>query len=346
MRKQFGGKITKELAQRYAQSRHWSGNKFLNLEETNMDISFQHLPKLLYNQFCKSEGRAPKQNLPIAPFNGAAFLATSEKTKFIWYGHSVVLMRINNKTVLIDPMFGSDASPIAPFATRRFSDNTLDIIDALPPIDLLLLTHDHYDHLDYDSMQRLIPKVNQYFVALGSARHLVKWGVAETKIQEFDWWDTQAFFDVAITFTPSRHFSGRGLSDRSKSLWGGWVFKTRTENIYFSGDGGYGSHFKTIGERLGPFDFGFMECGQYNELWRQIHMYPEESVTAGIDAQANILMPVHWGAFTLSHHQWKEPVTGFVQAAKDKNKPVLTPEIGKMVILGETPTADWWRDLM
>lgn len=226
-----------------------------------MDISLASLPKLLYKQIFDRKGREPKAKLPILPFDRNAFLTPSDKAKFVWYGHSVVLMRMNNKTILIDPMLGNDTSPIAPFATKRFSENALNVIDDFPEIDLLILTHDHYDHLDLDSIEKLKPKVKQYFVALGVERHLVKWGIPEAKITEFDWWDMQTFADISITFTPTRHFSGRGLTDRAKSLWGGWAFKTETENIWFSGDSGYGEHFKTVGEKLGPFDFAFMECG-------------------------------------------------------------------------------------
>lgn len=345
MRKQFGAKAIKELTGRYGKSKNWDGKKFVNLEETKMDMSLLTLPKLLYKQFCQREGRAPKKSLPILPFNKKEFLAAPGKMKFVWYGHSVLLMRLNNKTILIDPMLGSNAAPVAPFAIKRFSVNTLDIIDELPPIDLLLLTHDHYDHLDYDSIQKLKPKVKQYYVALGTARHLIKWGVAAEAIEEFDWWQQQTFNDIQITFTPSRHFSGRGLTDRAKSLWGGWAFKTAKENIYFSGDGGYGTHFTTVGEKLGPFDFGFMECGQYNAYWHQIHMYPEEAVQAAIDAKVKHIMPVHWAGFPLSLHTWQEPVNRFTEAAEKKMIPFVVPQLGELIstdALTEKPR--WWLD--
>ena len=179
--------------------------------------------------------------------------------KFIWYGHSVVLLRVANKTILIDPMFGTNAVPISPFPIKRFSDNTLDFIKTFPQIDLVLLTHDHYDHLDLESIELFTPKVKEYYVALGCSRHLEKWGITKGKIKEFDWWDRSNFEGIDITFTPTRHFSGRGLTDRAKCLWGGWVLQTAQENIYFSGDSGYGTHFKEVGARLGPFDFAFME---------------------------------------------------------------------------------------
>lgn len=341
--KQFGSKATKEQISRYAQSPNWRDGKFQNLEETTMSINFQTLPKLLYKQFCERQEREPKQPIPAMPFDKEKFLAPSDASKIIWYGHSAALLRMNNQTLLIDPMLGPNASPIAPFATKRFSSGTLDLIDEFPTIDLLLLTHDHYDHLDLDSIKKLIPKVCQYYVALGTARHLIEWGVEESRITEFDWWDDQVFEEISVTFTPSRHFSGRGLTDRAKSLWGGWVFKTTEESIYWSGDGGYGEHFKVVGETLGPFDFGMMECGQYNENWHQIHMFPEEAVQAAIDARVHKAMPVHWAGFALAQHRWQDPIERFTKAADDKKLIVQTPKIGEIFSLKDTTSERWWE---
>lgn len=345
IKKQFGGKPTKALLERYSQSPNWKEDKFMNLEETTMEFHWGELPKFLYKQFFDSEGREPKEPLPIAAFDKEAFLSAGESAKFVWYGHSVLLMRMAGKTILIDPMLGPNASPIAPFKTKRFSENTLAIIDELPEIDLMLLTHDHYDHLDLQSIEKLMPKVRQYFVAMGCARHLIKWGVKENQIKEFDWWDDAHFEGVDITFTPTRHFSGRGLKDRAKSLWGGWVFKTANESIYFSGDGGYGEHFKEVGEKLGPFDFGIMECGQYNKNWHQIHMYPEESVQAAIDARVNKIMAVHWAGFSLAQHSWKEPIERFTKAAQELGMVDLSPAMGEVFQHTDKANRRWWEEL-
>jgi L-ascorbate metabolism protein UlaG (beta-lactamase superfamily) len=343
MIKQFGGKITAELISQYEQSPNWENGSFQNLEQTSLSTSLLKIPGIIFKQFSNSSERSPKQPLPVIPFNKSAFLAPTSQSKFIWYGHSAVLMRMNNKSILIDPMFGPDTTPIAPFQTRRFSENTLSIIDDFPEIDLLLLTHDHYDHLDYASIQKLKDKTKKYYVALGVKRHLVSWGVAPNLIIEFDWWDSKVFEDIKITFTPTRHFSGRGLTDRLKSFWGGWVFNTKKENIWFSGDGGYGNHFKEIGERLGPFDFAFMECGQYNDDWRPMHLFPDESVQAAVDAKAKKIMPVHWGAFALSyHHTWTEPVELFIKASLEKDLAYFIPALGKPFNLSSIQTKKWW----
>lgn len=345
MFKQFGGRITRHLKQQYSQSPNWREGKFMNLEETTMNVNLRTLPKILYKQFFEKNGREPEQPIPVMPFDKAAFLAPSDKAKFIWYGHSALLIRLNGKTILIDPMLGSDTAPIAPTATRRFSENTLELIKEFPEIDLLLLTHDHYDHLDLASFKLLMPKVKQYFVALGAARHLVSWGINASKIKEFDWWNNTEFEGIEITFTPTRHFSGRGLTDRAKSLWGGWALKTANESIYFSGDSGYGEHFKAVGEKLGPFDFGIMECGQYNENWHQIHMYPEESVQAATDAKVTKAMAVHWAGFALAQHHWKEPIERFTLAAKAAQLPLILPKIGEQFSVSDDKQAHWWETL-
>ncbi len=343
-KKQFGGKLTDELKKKYASSPQWLDGEFKNLEHTSMSFSFQTLPKLLYKQFFDKAGREPESPLPVAPFEVTRFLLPSDQAKMIWYGHSACLMRIKDKTLLVDPMLGPDAAPIAPFKSERYSKDTLAMIDHFPEIDLLLLTHDHYDHLDLASIEKLIPKVKKYFVALGASRHFEKWGVERELITEFDWWQEDHLDDIRITFTPSRHFSGRGLGDRNKSLWGGWVIRTSDENIYWSGDGGYGSHFKEVGKRLGPFDFGLMECGQYNENWHQIHMFPEESVQAAIDAGAKKAMPVHWGSFSLAQHTWWDPVVRFAKAAKEKELRIITPALGDLFSYIENIDFPWWEE--
>lgn len=345
MRKQFGAKAKKSDIEKYSKSKYWNGKIFENLEVTKMNISIQTLPKLLYKQFCKKEAREPNNPLSIIPFDKELFIQPHQSMRSIWYGHSAILMRLDNKTILIDPMLGSNAAPIAPFAVQRFSQNTLDLIDEFPEIDLVLISHDHYDHLDYDSIQKLKSKTKQFYVALGVKRHLVSWGIPEDTITEFDWWDEIPFDDIQITFTPTRHFSGRGLADRAKSLWGGWALKTAKENIWFSGDSGYGEHFKEIGTRLGPFDFAFMECGQYNENWHQIHMYPEESIQASIDANVKKMMPVHWAGFALAQHTWTEPVERFTQEAISKNRNYCLPQIGELFDSNHSQTPTWWVNL-
>ncbi len=343
--RQFGGRVTPEMEAKYEQSENWKDGAFQNLEFTDLGANLWDVPKMIYKQLANRDARQPESPLPVLPFDKAAFLAPAEKCKFIWYGHSAILMRMGGKTLLIDPMLGPNTTPIAPMPTKRFSENTLDLIDEFPEIDLILLTHDHYDHLDFASIQKLQHKTKRYFVALGVKRHLVKWGVEADLISEFDWWEKRDLDSINITFTPTRHFSGRGLTDRSKTLWGGWVFKSGNEKIWFSGDGGYGDHFKEVGRREGPFDFAFMECGQYNEDWRPVHLFPDEAIQAAIDAGVQKIMPVHWGGFSLSYqHTWQEPPSDFVDAAIDQEMNYMLPGLGQLVEVSTEAQEKWWTE--
>lgn len=340
--KQFGGSITPKEKKRLALSKYWKGGKFENLETTTMDINPRTLPGLLKKQFTNTEGREPKINLPITPFQADLFNTKSDK--FIWYGHATLLLKLENLNILIDPMFGEDASPIAPMQTKRFSTGSMKIIQLLPEIDYLLLTHDHYDHLDMESILELKSKVKNYIVPLGLSRHLVAWGIASELITEMDWWDTIALKDIQLSYTPSRHFSGRGLTDRAKSLWGGFMFQTPKRKVYLSGDGGYGAHFKEIELRYGAIDFAFVECGQYNQEWHQIHMYPEESVQAMLDVKAKLVMPIHWAGFKLAMHHWKDPILRFIKEAHEKKQEYISPRIGQIVELDENFSSEsWWE---
>ncbi len=346
MKKEFGGKITKEVKLRLERSSNWKKKRFKNLVKTKIDINLFNLPGLLYRQFFKTKGRSPSSPIPIKPIDLSFFDDDPESFKFIWFGHSAVLLNVGGKIIFIDPMMGHNASPIAPFSVKRFSTQVLDVLDELPKIDLLLLSHDHYDHLDFSSIQKLKSKVKNYWVSLGAKRHLLKWGVHNEKVTEFDWWDNSILDNIEVTFTPSRHSGGRRLRDKDKTLWGGWAIKSKIGSVYFSGDGGYGDHFKTIGNKLGPFDYGFIECGQYDKLWRQIHMFPYESVQAAQDSRVKEIIPIHWGGFALALHHWKAPVNDFVLAAEEKKGKWLVPELGG-IISAKIPYLQtrWWDSL-
>lgn len=342
---QFGGRLKKHHKESYARSKQWNGKEFENLVETTMSIGPKEIPGLIKAQFVGTKIRVPEQPIPIIPFDHSAWNSDTDKPKFIWYGHSVGLLKINGLNLLIDPMLGPDAAPIGPMKIKRFSKNALDVIDQLPKIDAVLFTHDHYDHIDLKSIKKLMPKVTRWFVGLGIGRHLECWKIPSSNITEFDWWEEMDFSGVKITYTPSRHFTGRGPFDRQQTLWGGWTFKTEKQNIYWSGDGGYGEHYNEIGSRLGPFDHAFMENGQYNELWRQIHLHPEESVQAAVDVGAKVATPVHWAGFNLALHPWKEPIERFTKESVVKGLPLSTPQIGQVMNLGESAGIEWWKEL-
>lgn len=340
---QLGGKLTDELKQRYERSPNWKDGKFVNLIDTQTSLDLWSIPEAIYKMLQKTKERAPEETITVKPFAREDFETHQDSANMVWYGHSAVLINMNGTILFIDPMLGLDASPVAPFRTSRFTNDTLPLVDELPDIDVVLLTHDHYDHLDMDSIKKLKGKVKQYYVALGVKRHLVEWGVAADSITEFDWWDESTVNDITITFTPSRHFSGRWINDKESTLWGGWVLATNSERIYFSGDSGFGPHFKEIGEKLGPFDLGLMECGQYDDLWEDVHLTPEETVQAAIDAKVKRAMPIHWGAFSLSHHSWKDPIERYTKQAKQQELEICYFEPGEIFCRDNTNCSMWWE---
>jgi L-ascorbate metabolism protein UlaG (beta-lactamase superfamily) len=243
-------------------------------------------------------------------------------------------------------MFGQTAAPHPLLGPKRYSKELPIEIEQIPYIDAIILSHDHYDHLDYGSIQQLKDKVGAFYTPLGVGNHLRSWGVQDSIIHELDWWDSIMLDNIQLVCAPAQHFSGRGLFDRATTLWSSWVVKADSMNVYFSGDGGYGPHFKEIGEKYGPFNISLMECGQYNEDWKAIHMMPEETVQAAVDLNSNYFTPIHWAGFTLAFHDWDEPVIRAATKAQELNIPMLTPKIGEQILLDHiqpTPTK-WWED--
>jgi len=284
-----------------------------------------------------SADKNPTKPLPTVQLNNQPFVDGS----FVWLGHSTVLFSLDGQTLLTDPVFYR-ASPV-PVGGAPFAQTNPTAISDLPDIDAVLISHDHYDHLDYQAIQELAPRVKQFMVPLGIKAHLQRWGIPDSKIQEFDWFEDANVGSVKITFTPSRHFSGRGLFDRFKTLWGSWVVQAHAGSVYFSGDGGYSPSFAEIGAQFGPFDMAFLEDGAYNQDWSQIHMYPEESVQAAIDLNARILLPIHWGKFDLALHDWTDPIERITAEGFKRGVQVTTPKIGQVFQPESAPSEPWWR---
>jgi L-ascorbate metabolism protein UlaG (beta-lactamase superfamily) len=327
---EFGASPSADDIEIYIKSDNWKDGEFKNLEHTSMAFDLKSSFSMISEYRKNKEARFPKGQVEIEDFNFEEFANTKDDA-YVWFGHSVILLKIDTKIILSDPMFGYDASPVGPFTTKRFSDNTMDIIDKIKHVDYLLLTHDHYDHLDYKSILKLDIKVKNYLIPLGVDRHLIKWNIDKAKISTFDWWNDSTFDNIKFTFTPTRHFSGRGLSDRNKSLWGGWAIEGENNKVFISGDGGYGKHFKEIGERFDDFDLSFIECGQYNPRWHQIHMYPEESVQAAIDVNSKHAVAIHWNAFVLALHSYDDPIVRFEKEADLKGLKHSNPKLGKIL---------------
>ncbi len=338
---QFGQKPEGADLERVKQSEHYTEGGFVNLIETSMDLKLSNMPGLLWGFLSPPKGKIPSKPLPT-DWNEGNETHVDSLSYITWYGHSAVMLEIDGKVILIDPMLGPSSAPVS-FMTQRFGYEEPINFEALPHIDAIIISHDHYDHLDHESILKLKDKTDHFFTALGVGSHLKSWGVPAENITELDWWQNADFDGLTFTAAPSRHFSGRAINDRNKTQWASWVIKGSKDNIYFSGDGGYGPHFKEIGEKLGPFDFAMMECGQYNEDWAAIHMMPEESVQAGMDVQGKILMPIHWGAFDLAPHVWQDPILRFTKKAIEENANYVTPVIGGRFAIGvDLPKEEWW----
>lgn len=340
----LGGKVSKERLRNINLSNNFAKGKFVNQIPTSMEMSAKTMLSVLI-EFIKGTPNG-KPNKPIAmELLDPLLMQNNKPAQITWFGHSSFLLQINGIIVLLDPMLGKSPSPFPQWGGKRYSKHLPIDIEALPPIDIVLISHDHYDHLDYGSIMKLKDKVKQFFVPLGVGVHLERWGVAQEKIKEHDWWDEFEVEGLHLASTPARHFSGRSLNDRNATLWCSWVIIAQQTKIFFSGDSGYGPHFAEIGKKYGPFDLTLMECGQYDERWSAIHMLPEETVQAHLDVQGKIMIPIHWGAFTLALHAWTDPVERALKAAKERNVAIATPKIGEIVSIGssEFPSSAWWR---
>ena len=344
---QFGGLASKQQQELFSKSKHYKDGKFLNNGGIKMEMSLKDSFKAMWILFKSNSKAEPNKNIAVQKVDSISIANYNSKTRFIWFGHSTFLLQIKGKNLLIDPMFGDVPAPNPLLGNKRFSNELPIEIEKLPSIDAVLITHDHYDHLDYESIQKLKDKVKLFFTPLGIGIHLLKWGVEKERIIELDWWQEIKFDDLTIRCTPAQHFSGRGISDREKTLWCSWIIQSADENLFFSGDSGYASHFKEIGEQYGPFDFAFMECGQYNNLWPLVHMLPEETAQAGLDIKAKKMMPIHWGAFKLASHSWTEPVERISKKAKELNVDLVIPKIGEIIEIGLNDSEEiypWWRN--
>ncbi len=344
---QFGGTVSDEQKEIYAATGHYEEDIFINNEEIVMEMNCHSITAMVKETMNPDPNVAPDHNIEVVKINPQSLLNLPDSlTRITWLGHSSFLIEMEEKKILLDPVFGQYAAPHPWLGRKRFNREMPIMIADLSNIDAVIISHDHYDHLDYPSIKELKDKTNHFFVPLGVGNHLKRWDISEEKISELDWWQEAQYEDLKIIFTPSRHMSGRGLTDQSATLWGSWIIQSKDRNIYFSGDGGYGKHFREIGQKYGPFDIGLMECGQYNELWRDVHMMPEESVMAAIDVKAKLIVPIHWGAFALATHSWTDPIERITQAARKMNVPIATPQMGEPVQLPNSLSThydEWWE---
>lgn len=335
----FGGEPDLASQERISASPHFTGDTFQNRIPTQVSTRTEQSPStwsLIGSMLSPPERKNPHHPLPSKSIGSQLM----KDGNFVWLGHSTVMFKRDDVTFLTDPVFYR-ASPL-PIGGKPFEMTSPISVADLPLVDVVLISHDHYDHLDMRTIREINPKVKQFIVPLGVKAHLQRWGVADNKIIELDWYQSSSYKGIDLILTPSRHFSGRGFNDRNKTLWGSWVVKASGFSLYFSGDGGYSPEFKNIGDNYGPFDVALMENGAYNPDWAQIHMFPEETLQAALDLRATRLLPVHWGKFDLAMHKWTEPIERLEIAAKAQGIELVTPYIGEIFTLEALPKNRWW----
>ena len=342
--KSFGQNPRGERLERILKSPNYKEGKFQNLVETPVmakDVSYW---KLMKQMFGSEKNTVPPKPLPSIHSNLKGNVIDS--TEIIWFGHSSYLIKTSGKNILVDPVFSKRASPVSFAGVTSFDGSSPFSINDLPDIDVIVLTHDHYDHMDYKTIMQLKNRTQVYIVPLGVGQHLEEWGIVKNKIIELDWWEKhEVVKGFEFTATPARHFSGRGFV-RNKTLWASFVLKTDKCNIFIGGDSGYGPQFKEIGEKFGPFDIAFLESGQYNKYWPNIHSMPEETVQEAVELKTRVLFPVHWGKFKLSLHPWDEPIKRVIKKADELSVIYTTSMIGEPIILGSSLPKSKWFELV
>ena len=341
----FGGDLTAAQKEQFKQHKNFKHGQFKNRRDVPEKLSFSKFfdlgYKYLTTEVKNGEPKNAFKNLTINPRD----LIDFDGTRLYWFGHSTFLLQHKGTNILIDPMFGKVPAPLNFLGGKRFLEELPISPEELPEINYVLFSHDHYDHLDYASVLKLKDKVKWFITPLGLGNHLIRWGIEEHRIIELNWWESKQFEDFEFICTPAQHFSGRKLNNAQQTLWSSWVIQSNAINLYFSGDSGYDTHFKEIGEKYGPFDLSLLECGQYNKLWPDVHLFPEETVKAGIDLKSKKIIPIHWGAFKLAMHPWNEPAIAVFNESQKKNINLQIPKIGEPIELDSTSSEMdfWWK---
>ncbi len=337
----MGGRPSGDRAQRMLASPHFRDGKFHN-EEYLFEPGTRSLSGTARELLFGDQKRHPTGAVPLVsvPREVAA-----DGLHVTWFGHSSVLLEVDGVSVLIDPVWGERVSPSAHVGPKRLHDNPIGL-EELPRVDAVVISHDHYDHLDEGTIRWLNEHTQcQFVVPLGVGAHLAAWGVPESRIEDLDWDDDTKVGSLRLVATQAQHFSGRGLS-RDGTQWASWALIGPQHRVFYSGDGGYFGGFTRIGDVHGPFDLTLIQIGAYDGGWPTIHMTPEHGVQTHIDVRGQLMLPVHWCTFNLAFHSWSEPVERVLKAAADLEVRVAVPMPGQRLTVGDTLSlTPWWRDI-
>ncbi|SDL70971.1 MBL fold metallo-hydrolase [Chryseobacterium taihuense] len=340
----FGANPKGKRRERILQSKNFRNKQFQNQSFTPQFAEGYSMPKVMSEFFLGKKDPLLKPAQPIPAIHSDLKNLPKDKDVFVWLGHSSYFLKIEGVSFLIDPVLSKYGSPF-PIFNKAFEGSDIFKPEDIPAIDYLVITHDHYDHLDFPTVKAIRHRVKKVILSLGVGAHFERWGYAEDQLIEEDWGTVvELKKEFKIIFTPARHFSGRKFS-RNNTLWTSYVLQSPSVKIFLGGDSGYDTHFKNIGKDFGPFDLAILENGQYNEAWKYIHALPEDVIQASLDINAKNIIPVHSGKFALALHPWNEPLQKVTSLAKEHNIKVLTPKIGEVLELhnDETTFEAWWK---
>ena len=339
----FGGAPAEGRLARVRSSAQWKDGRFRNRVPTET-VAPSRILETLRLQVGGEEVRYPTRPIPVVRRSRAEFdRPPATGLRVTWLGHATALVEIDGARILTDPVWSERVSPSEWIGPRRFFPPPLPL-EELPPIDAVVVSHDHYDHLDMRTIEALAARGARFLVPLGVGAHLEEWGVPPSQTDELDWDESRLVGGVTATFAPARHFSGRSLTGRDATLWGSWVLAGPEHRVYFSGDSGYFDGFRQIGAAYGPFDATLMSVASYGPTWPHVHMTPEELVQAHVEIRGGVFIPVHWATFNLAFHDWNEPIRRASAAAAAAGVKVLAPRPGESIEPAAAPgIPEWWR---
>ena len=352
--KSFGSRAHGERLERMQASALWAGEGFRNVHPPIPGLRDANAARPTLSEFlCGGDRRTPTGPLPSMDPREAWAKPAHSGLRATWLGHSTVLIEIDGWRILTDPVWGARASPSRLAGPKRFQPVPI-ALRQLPPLDAVLISHDHYDHLDYPTIRELAKLDVPFITSLGVGAHLLGWGVAPQRIVELDWWETHTLTrtgpragrnaELDVSAAPSQHFSGRGLKDRNATLWSSLVLRSARHGVFFSGDTGLTTQYEMIRERLGPFDLVMLEVGAFHPSWGDIHLGPENALKAHALLGGGALLPVHWGTFSLALHAWDEPAETLLALAPKHDARLLMPRLGEPVQPAQMEdVTPWWR---